>query len=278
MRRQLSTVVVGLLAVLGVAPAPAVARSAPPSVLLAGQQLVALTGHDRLTSPSGEFVLVVAPDLLVLDQLAQLDGPRGPDSIETGLWFRDDEGRHQSNRDHSILRLRRNGNLTLTTAGGTLLWASHTRGTGTRLLLGDGGNLVLRTSSGAAIWQTRTTPVYLAAGEKLRSGSRLVSRWGSQQDRTPRVLSLSMQRDGNLVYRCNSKVYWSTNTHVPGAWLAMQKGGDLVVRGPAGRLLWSTHTSGAGSYTYFDAISLEVDKLLRSRPIWHVALPYPLSC
>jgi hypothetical protein len=42
--------------------------------------------------------------------------------VLTGVWFRGDPtGRFHSNTDHSILRLRRNGNLVLMTSRGHVL-------------------------------------------------------------------------------------------------------------------------------------------------------------
>src|SRR5580765_2658249 len=117
---------------------PAAATTMTPSVLHAGQRLVAKTLNDSLFSPSGEFQLSVHPDMLTLDQQARMTGPSGPDFAGTGIWFRDDgTGLHQSNTDHSVLELRRNGNLVLTTSSGVVLWTSNTAGTGSdnRLVL-----------------------------------------------------------------------------------------------------------------------------------------------
>jgi hypothetical protein len=84
--------------------------------------------------------------------------------------------------------------------------SSHTGGSGAhnRLVLRNSGNLVLSTAAGKAVWASHTTRVYLPAGKTLASGARLVGRWGDQQGPVKRVISLSMQSDGNLVYRCNA--------------------------------------------------------------------------
>lgn len=259
-----------------VAAAPPSRAAEPTNVLHAGQRLVANTNHAALTSRSGEFKLEVSPDFVSLDQWARMDGPKGPDFAGTGIWFRDDgTGQHQSNTDHSTLTLRRSGNLVLATSRGVVLWSSHTSGSGSnnRLVLRDSGNLVMSTASGKVVWATHTTRVFLPAGAELTSGARLVSRWGDQQGPAHVFWSLTMQRGGNLVLSCGGSVFWRSHTHVARSRLVMQKDGNLVIRGPHGRAIWSTHTGGAGPYTYFSALALEVHKLYRNRPLWAGRIP-----
>ena len=281
--RRLSLLSMAGLLLLSVAGSPpAKAASEGTDTLYAGQQLVALTAHDHLLSRSGEFHFSLSPDSIAVWQFAPLDGPKGPSSTATGTWFRDDPtGRHQSSTDHSVLRLRRNGNLVLMTSRGYLLWSSHTGGTGThnRVVMRDNGNVVMYTGAGKRVWSTRTTPVYLAAGQRLLSGKQMVSRWGEQQASVKAVLRLTMQTDGQLVLRCNRNVLWHSRTHRRGSYLIMQKDGNLVIRGPHGQPQWSSHTAGAGPYTWFDAMALEILKDTGSlRPIWHVELGYSAPC
>lgn len=77
----------------------------------------------------------------------------------------------------------------------------------------------------------------LSAGGVLRPGQSLVMHgW-----------SAVMQGDGNFVVYANGRVQWSTRTDGnPGAWLAMQTDGNLVIYSAAGRPLWNTRTDGKG--------------------------------
>jgi hypothetical protein len=82
------------------------------------------------------------------------------------------------------------------------------------------------------------------------------------------VTTLSMQTDGNLVYRCNGHVGWSSGTHVRGSFFLLRTSGDAVIFGPGGYPRWSTHTAGAGSYTYF-VMDLVLRKVGDTRnPLW----------
>jgi hypothetical protein len=248
---------------------PALAAATTPHVLYAGHQLVAKTSEDRLSSPSSEFQLQLSPDSVELDQFAPLSGPKGPDGTGTGLWFRDDPtGKHQSNTDHTVLRLEPSGNLVLRTSRGYVLWTSHTKGTGrhNRVVVKDNGDLVMYTAANRKVWSSRTTGVLLPAGRELGSGQRLRDEWNDQLGGS--IDQLIMQRSGDLQYRCGSHILWRTNTEVRGSIAVLRKNGDFEVLSPSNKALWSTHTAGGGPYTWLDAPRLTLYNT-HFHQLWH---------
>ncbi len=82
---------------------------------------------------------------------------------------------------------------------------------------------------------TTRPAVVLQAGGVLRAGSSLLSGTG---------YTLVMQAGGNLVEYGPGRVQWASRTHVPGSSLLQQADGDLVMRNPAGKAVWSSHTAG----------------------------------
>ena len=226
-------------------------------VLYAGQQIVAGTTNDSLSVGNHAFELTVYPYYMELDQ----NGPMGP-----AVWATDDQAKpHPRHADHTTLRMQRNGNLVLLTSHKLKMWQSGTRGKGYRLVLLPGGNMVIRNSHDKTVWATHTTSVLLSNGQTLNSGRRLTYRWGYWFHPAP-YSSLTMQRDGNLVYRCRGLTAWATRTHVSGSNLTMRRDGNLVVRGPAGRILWRSHTHGAGLNTYLDIRDMQLKSGIRT--VW----------
>jgi hypothetical protein len=60
-----------------------------------------------------------------------------------------------------------------------------------------------------------------------------------------------MQRNGALVERSkNGQVEWSSGTSRSGSTASLLAGGALLVRSPAGRTLWSSHSGGHPARTY----------------------------
>lgn len=243
-RLVLATATCSLLAaMLSVIVARPATAASPTNVLLAGHKLVAGTRSDQLSSRGGEFELDLDGDNLTLRQYAPLTGPRGSTTTETDLWFRDDPtGKHQSSRDHTVLALKRNGNLVLRTSKGYVLWSSHTGGTGehNRLLLRENGNLAIYTARNRQVWSSGTTAVLLPAGRKLRSGGRVRSVFDDQLGGP--AYQLIMQRSGDLQYRCRTHVLWHTHTSIRGSFAQLRRDGNFVVYSPSKKVLWSTHT------------------------------------
>jgi hypothetical protein len=270
MRRIFGVAVVPIAAAALVTAPAAAGRSAPTNTLTAGHALTAGTARDSLTSRGGSFVLRVASDFVSLDEIAWLPGPRGSMSLQTGVWFRDDgTGLHQSDHDRTQLYLSTRGNLVLRTSKREVLWSAHTRaGARSKLVLHAGGLLALYTAGGRRVWQSHTTSVLLTAGEKLAPGQRVISRWGDQNDPTG-TTTLVMQRNGNLTFSCKGSVQWSSRTHVAGSYLVMQPNGNLVIRTPRGRAVWSTHTR--GTYVYFSPLA--VNRLTDNRMLWLAKYP-----
>lgn len=214
------------------------AGGATPSasnMLAPGQQLVAGTAHDSLTVGHGHFILRVYPYALNLEEW----GPIG-----TTAWATDYQAKpHPYNDDASVLRMQRNGNLVLRTSKHVTMWQSGTHGTGCRLVLLPSGNMVIENARGKVVWATHSSEVMMARGETIRSGHRR-NHPGPYWFHPVPNSSLTMQRDGDLVYRCRGRVAWQSHTHMRGSNLVLQRNGNLVVRGPGGRTLWSTHTGG----------------------------------
>ncbi|MGZ4599028.1 hypothetical protein [Oryzihumus sp.] len=257
-----SLVASGLLVPVGEARA-----ATPPSVLTPCHRLTARTSGDRLVN--GGFALSVAPDFLEIEQTVPVDGPRGRTTFLTGTWFRDDgTGQHQSNTDKSYLAFHCNGDLSLRTSTNVLLWHTGTanRG-GKRLTLTSSGNLVMTTASGRVVWQSRSGWQLMPTNSVLPSRARLTYAWGDQQG-VP-IETLTMQADGNLVYREGSRVRWQSGTHVAGSHLTLTSTAELRVVTRGGSIVWRSRTRGS-SYSVLRLPVLEQfapsDKLLWKIP------------
>lgn len=108
----------------------------------------------------------------------------------------------------------------------------------------------MTTSAGKVVWQSGSGSTLLPANSILRSNSRLVNAWGDQQGEP--VRTLSMQTNGNLVYRVGSTVRWQTRTGVAGSHAAVTTRAQLIVVAPDGRVLWSSGKTGS-SYSVLNA-------------------------
>lgn len=252
MRRLMAVTTTALTLAAGaiLGPSTTTAQAAPGPILKACTHLKAGTASDRLVN--GRFTLRLSPDLVEIEETAWMSGSHGRDYTTTGTWFRDDPtGRYQSNTDATLLAFYCNGDLALRHSNGALLWHSNTANKGaTTLALTSAGNLVMTTSAGKVVWQSGSGSTLLPANSILRSNSRLVNAWGDQQAEP--VRTLSMQTNGNLVYRVGSTVRWQTRTAVPGSHAAVTTRAQLLVVAPDGRVLWSSGTSGS-SYSVLNA-------------------------
>lgn len=170
-----------------------------------------------------------------------------------------------------VATMQADGNLVITTSGGTRLWTSATSGPGNRLQVRADGNVVILRTNGTVAWSSGTngwaggmltltndgllqvrqgaTTVWdhrgvrydrMLAGQVLRPGESIVSTNGAW--------SLVMRTDGNLVLTSAKGVRrWAAFTTGSGNAATMQTDGNFVVRNSRGVTQWSTRTSGAGS-------------------------------
>jgi len=254
LRRALAALTASLaLVVATTSAAPALsgadAASQPPgSILKACFNLRALTENNRLVN--GAFELVVYSEAANLDQTVTMNGDRGPEFYRTTTWSRINQTPPPTATDRTYLALYCNGDLALRRAGGTLLWHSDTGGRGiVRLALTSGGNLVLQNAAGGTVWQSGTGRAAIAANSILPSNQKLTSDAYFQSNGERH--SLSMQTDGNLVYRVNSTVKWQSNTHVKGSYARLTTKAQLQVVSPGGMPLWSSRPTGT-TYSVLD--------------------------
>lgn len=233
------------------------AAGAGRHTLLAGHALVARTQRSSLHN--GWYSLDVEPGDVTLYEAIPLPGSQGTSSVTTGTWFRQDPtGRFHAWRDHTVLRLRPTGDLTLVTSRGKRLWHSDTAGSGAvRLTLHRSGKLALHKKSGKVVWSSRSGQVQMSGGMVLRPGDQLRDAWETAFLHGD-VVTLTMQRNGNLVHRCGSSIDWQTHTDVRRSTLRMSRGGLLRVVTPGGRTVWSSH-SGGHDYAWFNGSRLTIE-------------------
>ena len=236
----------------------------PGPILKACYNLRALTSNDRLIN--GRYTLSVFSEYVQLSQDVVFPGEQavGYESIN---WTRTNPHMPVTATDQTLLALYCNGDLAIRRSNGTLLWHSNTANRGvTRLVLTSGGNLVLLNAGGAVVWQAGTGSSSMAANSVLASNRKLTSDrnvegWGVRD-------SLSMQTDGNLVYRQNAKVVWQSNTHVRGSRAGLTTRGQLAVITPDGRYIWSSRPTGS-RHSVLDIGLGEIDDLDKGMiPIW----------
>jgi hypothetical protein len=182
------------------------------------------------------------------------------------------------------------GNLTVTTTSGYLVWSAGVAGKGgTKLTFTASGDLSIEDGAGTTVWSTGTggrgaTDLSLGDDGILLLGDRMVPIWsslaGSVGAQPPDVLlygeqllpgqslrstsggyELTMRTDGNLaITNALGTVTWSTQTQGhPGSKLIYQRNGNLAVLMPDG---WSTWQS--GPFTSLDnMVVLGQDGVLR---------------
>ncbi|MGO4596438.1 hypothetical protein [Terrabacter sp. 2RAF25] len=228
--------------VAATAPASgAVPAATSSSVLAACYNVRALTPNDKLFN--SRFVLTAFPDYLQLEEDVTFPGELETAYV-TYTWTRTNPNPPTYATDRSYLALHCNGDLAFRRSNGTLLWHSNTANRGvTRLVLTAGGNLTLLDAAGRMVWQSGTGRSTMPANSVLPSNAKLTSDRNVELD--GKRDSLSMQTDGNLVYRRGSRVAWQSDTHVPGSHAGLTTRGQLVVVTPGGRYLWASHPTGS---------------------------------
>ena len=174
----------------------------------------------------------------------------------------------RSPRGGYTLTMQTNGDAVLA-KGTARVWSTGTTGSGNRLTVRADGNVVVLRSTGAVAWQSATagwkgadltlgddgllvarqgsTPVWdhrgirydrLLSGQSLRAGESLQSVNTSWR--------LTMRTDGNLVVTTSAgRLQWSTLTSGTGNVAVMRTDGSLVVQSRTGSVLWSTSTTDA---------------------------------
>jgi len=226
--------------------AAAVAHGAAPRSGAASRSANALhvgqswTQYSMPTSPSGEFTLYVEWYGLQLDEHITTGGG----GIGTTSWS---SRRVHANCGRPKLTMMRSGAAVLH-CHGHRLWATPTRGTGhdNTLRLRDNGEVVVTNNRGRVVWRSGSGRALLGTAGRLQPGQELrdCSMQHTACDR------LTMFRSGDLVLHRAHRIAWRTGTHTAGSRFALLRGGNMVVQGPHGRVLWSSHTNGFGKSAY----------------------------
>lgn len=191
-------------------------------------------------SPSGRFELFLYPDGggIELDEVVHTN---------QAIAWKIQPGDINRNCRRGYLAMQTNGNLVDYCRPGDPLWSTHTAGTGhhNSFELLNNGNMVVRTAAGRTVWSAGSTRPMLLTGEQLTPGQRL----RTKEYLNHRWVSLTMERGGNVVLTYGARVAWTSGTHNAGSRLMLLRDGNLVVEGPHGHTLWSSHTVGAGAGT-----------------------------
>jgi len=236
----------------------------PGPILKACYNLRADTSNDRLVN--GPYTLAVFSTGIQLMQDVVFPGEASVGYVALN-WTKSDLNSPPRATDRTYLALHCNGDLALRTSSGTLLWHSNTANRGvTRLALTNGGNLLLLNGRGATVWQSGTGSSTMPANSILPSNRKLTS------DRDVELFgvrrSLSMQTDGNLVYRENTKVVWQSNTHVAGSRAGLTTRGQLAVITPGGRYIWTSRPVGSRHSVLDVGLGGVFDADTHMLPVW----------
>jgi len=239
----LSTVVGGIAVSV-----PARAATTPGSTLTACHSLSnpagtytteALVASD---TQGDRYDLSIGAGVLYLDQNVSFSTPGAPGSTGGTNWY---AGGKTHVTGTTKLFLGCKGDLGLWGPGGVRLWHSNTAGKGgNRVTLTSGGALVIYTAKNKVVWSTRSGRDTLPSGRSLWAGQTLV---GALRPGMPRN-TLTMERDGNLVYRSNGTIRWQTHTSTPRSHTRLTAQGLLQVVTPTGRVVWTTSRHGWGGF------------------------------
>ena len=208
-----------------------VATGQPTSLAVYGQ----IRQYQGVYSPDGRFVTVMQGDGNLVTY-----GPSGPQ------WASGTSG-----RGGNFVVFQGDGNLVMYNIFGGAIWASGSKSThpGALIMQGD-GNFVAYNTNAQAIWSARTGPLAepafavppgarsaIGPGETLGVNQALYAGNGS--------FMAVMQGDGNFVVYGQGGPIWSTGTfNHPGAFLALQSDGNVVVYSSSHQALWASWSSG----------------------------------
>lgn len=214
----------------------------------------------------GDFTLSSGGDAFTISDNVQITSMQGIAGVSWNRWY---AGPGASWRSASYVTLTCRGDLQFWHSPTVLVWHTGTSGSGAaHLILNAKGELLLYTADWSRIvWRSHSGQRYLPAGTVLPSGGRLASTGADVRSYVLRTLV--MQADGNLEYRVGGVLRWQSNTHVAGSHAALNTHAQLVVIGPAGRLLWSSRVTGSRD-SVLDVELMEVDDLSYgvARTIW----------
>jgi len=189
---------------------------------------VTLTSGQSVTSVDGEVVTVM-----------QGDGNLVLRSHGRALWSSGTEG-----NPGARLIGQADGNAVILTGTHNVVWDSGTAGLGTnpQLEVQPTGELDLVSTAGTTWHVYPAAATTLLNGESLHTGQVLHDTYGHDL--------LTMQADGNLVFRRNGQSLWSSGTAgQPGAHATLQHDGNLVIRDRTGLAIWASGTAGSGPAT-----------------------------
>ncbi|WIE65172.1 peptidoglycan DD-metalloendopeptidase family protein [Curtobacterium sp. MCLR17_036] len=262
----------GLLTALAVAATALVAgdlavtaRPASASAVWVGSAPAGTTiaPGDQVTSPNGQFRLIM-----------QGDG----NLVEYGIGNQVLWASNTSGAPGAVAVVGKNRALDITRNGKRLArWASAGTGQSTALKVRADGTMALLAGKKVVVNWTNFQ-------DRVLSGNRILGGTVLRSD-TSATRTLNMRTDGNLVQKQGGRVVWQTRTggH-PGAWVELQKKGNMVVwTRDASRkkvALWSSRTSTAGSGTLLVQVDGNVvlygakdTRVWSSRPVTGLAWP-----
>jgi hypothetical protein len=196
----------------------------PPAVTAVLPGGTSLTSVGSLTSPNGQYQLVVQTDGNVV-----VYGPHGANWSSGSSGTRGD-----------VLAMQSDGNLVLYSASGPIWWSGTSGTGGTEAVLQNDGNLVIYGPRGA-VWSSLYgfSANVMSQGQSLGPNGFLLSPNGQYR--------AVLQSDGNMVVYGPAGPNWSTGTWGTGASLLILQGdGNLVLYGPRGAV-WYSGTWGTGA-------------------------------
>jgi len=169
----------------------------------------------------------------------------------------------------SFLVLQSDGNLVMYSPDNAPVWTTATAAPGATLAMQDDGNLVLYDGSGRPIWDSggyagrkaTYVPVTVVVKE-LAAGASVASPKGGYR--------LTMQTAGAAVVTSTTdgRVLWSTHTTVAGSHFAAQSDGNVVVYSPADRPVWTAGISSPGARLVFQDDANLVMYATNGRAVW----------
>ncbi|WP_448616275.1 L,D-transpeptidase family protein [Modestobacter sp. URMC 112] len=174
---------------------------------------------------------------------------------------------------NSRLTMQADGNLVLYAPWGSALWSTRTWGSyGAQVVLQDNGDLVVWRTNGTPAWSTGwDTPDRLRPGQSLYAGQQLTAPDGRHR--------FAVQPDGNVVlYGPAGRVLSATGTYGAGHRLTLQTDGNLVVYSGSGRPVWDTRTWGnAGAQVVLRADGNLVLSRTDGSTAWASPFPLPVA-